>query len=550
MQIIKKPLIFFVLTLIFIGVSQQIDLRKDLTVDQRYTLSDETVNYLKALEAPVRVDIFLTGELPGLYRDLRGELDVFLNQLKFYADELIIEYNDPFEIGSNQQVIQEMQLYGMTPEIVIENKNGQRKESIVFPWMIVNYGKISERVFLLEKQLGDTDQDKITRSIEQMEYLILDGIRKVTLEDKLNLAVLNSHQTSINIKIADLLQSLQPYYNLIFFDLKNPEVTSLQSLNNLKRFDALLISNPNEPFNQTEKYILDQYGLQGRGILWLINGIGIDRDSLFNDTGKTFGFPLELNLDDYFFNMGIKLNKVLVQDLYCAPLVLASGSQNNTQYIPYPWPYYPLPKPVSNLIGKEIGPVLAQFSSPLDTIKSGLDRTVLLQTSSFTKTDGVPTLISLEQATQKINSTQFNESSKILGLLSEGSHKSLFANRIKPFDYIEHQDKGKFKTILYGDGNFGENQIDKGSPLQLGYDKWTSNLYGNKQLIMNSIHYLSGKKEMLLIRKKKWNFAYLDSQKIAKKATLWKLVILFTPILMSLGIGWIIQRRRSKHLFD
>ena len=158
-----------------------------------------------------------------------------------------------------------------------------------------------------------------------MEYLVIDGIQKTILVEKPNLAVLTSHQTSENIKLADLLQSLKSYYNLGAFDLKNKEVTPLQSLENLKRFDALMISNPNEAFSQEEKYILDQYALQGGGILWLVNGIGIDRDSLFNNSGTTYGFPLELNLDDYFFNQGIRLNKALVQDLYCAPLVLAMG---------------------------------------------------------------------------------------------------------------------------------------------------------------------------------------------------------------------------------
>ena len=548
MQIIKKHFVAFVLKLIFIGLIKNIHLRKDLTSDQRYTVSEGTISYLNTLDAPVRIDIFLSGELPSLYRDLRGELDVFLNQLKFHTDLLIIEYNDPFEIGSTDQVIQEMQRYGMSPEIVIENRDGQRSESIVFPWMIVNYGEVSERVFLLDKQLGDTDRDKITRSIQQIEYLILDGIRKVTLKEKPNLAVLTSHTTTENIKLADLLQSLQPYYNLGSFNLKNPEVSPTQTLNNLKRFDALLVSNPSEPFDQKEKYILDQYELQGGGILWLVNGIGIDRDSLFKNAGKTYGFPLELNLDDYFFNQGIRLNKTLIQDLYCAPLVLASGNQNNTQYIPYPWPYYPQSKPTSNIIGQSVGTVLTQFTSPIDTLKNELNKKVLLETSAFTKTIGAPVSLSLEQATKKIQPSTFNERSRILGVLVEGTRKSLFSNRIKPIDYDIHLDKGATKTILFGDGDLGENQTDKGAPLQLGYDKWTSNFYANKQLLINSIHYLSGNQQMLSVRQKDLNFVFLEPEKIASKGFLLKLSLIISTVFISFFFGWLIQRGRSKHL--
>ena len=546
----KKPLFILLLTLLFIGIVQQITFQKDLTADKRYSLSDTSILQLKALDEPVRIDIFLDGKLPGLYRDFWRELNIILNQMQFYSDKLIIQFNNPLEIDSNERAIAEMEGYGMKPEIVIEKKDGQRSESIVFPWMIVNCGNVSERVFLLDKQFGDTERNKITRSIQQIEYLILDGIRRVTLKEKSNLAVLTSHQTSKNIKLANLLQSLKPYYNLASFNLKNPENTPLQSLNNLKRFDALIVSNPNEPFSKKEKYILDQYELYGGGILWMINGIAISRDSLFNNSGKAYGFPLELNLDDYFFVRGIRLNKILVKDLYSAPLVLATGNQNNTQYIPYPWPYFPLPIPESNLIGQSVGPVLIQFASSLDSLENSLNKTVLLKTSAFTKTAGVPVLLLLEEATKKIQPSKYNEPSKILGILAEGTGKSLFLNRVKPFVYSKHQDNGGYKSIIFGDGTIGENQIERGAPLNLGYDKWTSNYYANKQLLINSIHYLTGNQEGLMIRQKKWNFAYLDPQKINSKGIFWKMIIILSPILISLFFGLFIQKGRSKHVMN
>ena len=530
------------------ALSLQFGVRLDLTLDKRYSLSENSIKQLQQLKEPIRIDLFLDGELPGLYRELRNELDVFLIQLEHYSDKLIVQYNDPFEIGSTEQVIQEMQRYGMNPEIVVENKDGQRSESIVFPWMIINYGEASERVPLLQKQLGDTESDKIARSLQQMEYLIMDGIYKVSLKEKSNIAVLTSHKTSDQIKIADLLQSLKSYYNLGSFDLKNPGVSSEQSLKNLNRFDVLLVSNPNESFSSSEKYILDQYALQGGGILWLVNGIGIDRDSLFNSAGKAYGFPLELNLDDYFFHQGIRINKELVQDLYCAPIVLAAGEQNNTQYVPYPWPFYPLPTPESTLIGQDIGPVLTQFISPIDLIDNNLKKISLLQSSKFTKSSGVPTLVSFEQATQKIKPSRYNESSKNLGVLIEGEQSSLYTNRVKPFKLAEHLPKGSIKMVVFGDGNLSENQIDKGTPLQLGYDKWTNNFYKNKSLLLNTFHYLSSNPERLMIRQKQWDFAFLDPQKIETRGFLWKIMMLFIPVLISLIFGWLSQSGRSKQI--
>jgi len=548
MQVVKKPFFVLLLVVALMRLSTPLFLQFDLTSDKRYSLSENTLSQLKSLDEPLRIDVFLEGDLPTPYLRFRNELDALLDQLHYYNDNLIIQYNDPFEFGSSETVVQEMQQYGMQPEIVFENKDGNRKESLIFPWMIVNYGERSERIPLLQKQLGDSENEKIIRSLQQLEYHIMDGIYKVSLKEKKNLAVLTSHRTSENSKLADLLQSLKPYYNLAAFDLKNPNVTPEQSLENLIRFDLLLISNPKEAFTQSEKYILDQYGLGGGKLLWMVNGIGIDRDSLFNESGKTYGLPQELNLDDYFFHKGLRIQKTLVQDLYCAPLVLASGSENKTQYVPYPWIYYPLSEPEFTSIGKDLGPVWSRFSSPLDTLSNPLKKTLLLQTSGFTKTPSVPTLIQLEEATQKIKPSDFDEPAKALGYLVQGTQNSLFKNRIKPFTARQSLENGHTEMVLFGDGNIAENQTEKGAPLALGYDKWTNNFYTNRGLLMNTIHFLTDNKDRLAVREKSWKVAVFDTQKIEQKASFWKGFLLIIPLLLAVLLGWGIQLTRSKHL--
>lgn len=547
MKQFKKPLLLFVLLLGLMGISRQLFFQMDWTYDKRYSLSENTIEQLEKLQEPLRIDVFLTGDLPTSYLRFRNELDAILDQLQYYNDNVIVQYNDPFEFGNSNEVVQEMQQYGMQAEIVLENKSGNRTESLIFPWMIVNYGKRSERVALLQKQLGDSENEKIIRSLQQLEYHIMDGIHRVTIQDKKNIAVLTSHATSENSKIADLLQNLRPYYNLGSFNLKNDQISPQKTLENLKRFDLLMVSNPKQAFTQTEKYILDQYGLQGGKLLWMVNGMGIDRDSLFNQAGKAYGFPLELNLDDYFFHKGLRIEKTLIQDLYCAPIVLASGRDNNAQYIPYPWVYYPLTEPELTPIGKDLGPVFTRFASAIDTLPNTLSKNLLLQSSDFTKTPSVPTIIALEQATKKIKPTDFDEASKAIGYLISGEKASLFKNRIKPFE-TENIETGQLELIVFGDGNIAENQLDKGAPLALGYDKWTNNYYANKGLIMNAIHYLTANRDRLALREKSWKVALLDKQKIEQKGGFWKAVMLFGPLLLGIFLGWINQALRSKHL--
>ena len=151
MKQIKKPLLLFALILGLMSLSSKLFFQIDLTVDKRYSLSENTVKQLEELKEPLRIDVFLTGDLPTPYLRFRNELDAVLDQLQYYNDNIIVQYNDPFEFGNSNEVVQEMQQYGMQAEIVLENESGNRTESLVFPWMIVNYGKRSERVALLQK---------------------------------------------------------------------------------------------------------------------------------------------------------------------------------------------------------------------------------------------------------------------------------------------------------------------------------------------------------------------------------------------------------------
>ncbi|MFL2613407.1 MAG: Gldg family protein, partial [Flavobacteriaceae bacterium] len=267
MRHFKKPFLLLLILILIVGLSRNFFLQIDLTYDKRNSLSKSTLTQIKELKDPLRIDVFLSGDLPSTYLRFRNEIDALLSHLKYHNNNILINYNDPFKLGEPGDVVKEMQKYGMQPEIVFENINGNRKESFIYPWLMINYGNRSELVQLLQKQLGDTENEKIIRSVKQLEYQIMDGIHKVRLKEKKSIAVLSSHKTSENIKITDLLQNLKPYYNLAAFNLKNSELSSKESLKNLNRFDLLIISNAKKPFSQNEKYILDQYGLMGGKLL-------------------------------------------------------------------------------------------------------------------------------------------------------------------------------------------------------------------------------------------------------------------------------------------
>lgn len=511
----------------------------DLTVDQRHQLSKSTIAKLESLNAPIRIDVFLAGKLPAQYQHFRASVEDLLNNFSQHTDHLYINFIDPFEQSNPETIVEEMEAFGLPPTYVNENNSSINKETVLFPWAIINQQEKSIRVGLLKKNLGDTPEQILLQSLQQLEFQFMDGLEQITLKEKQNIAFLTSHKTSSPIYLADWVQSLQSYYNVASFDLKAKELKPAQTLTNLSRFGLLVVSNPKESFSIEEKYILDQYQVQGGALLWLVDGIALDENQLMTKEEGALLQPNLIGLDDFFFNNGIRIQSNLLKDLYCAPLILARGEVKNVQYLPYPWPYFPLLKADPNhAIGKDLGSVWLRYTSFLDTLANGLEKTVLLQSSPLTQTKGFPSTIQLSEAGKKLNPVDFKGSQKLLGVLLEGQFESLFKNRIKPFELKNPKQNGFSKSIVLSDGNFGENQLDDGVPLALGFDKWSANFYDNKSLLMNSVHYLVGFKNLVEMRNKNFELLFLDPIKVDQKASFWKLLMLLVPLgfLILLGL--------------
>ena len=522
----------------------------DLTADQRFTLSKHAKEELNKLQISYKIDVFLAGKLPPTFQRLRAEVETVLNNIQEENANIFVEYIDPFDTeDSRELVMQEMQQFGLIPRTAVSDNNQSVDQTVVFPWAIISDGNKSVRVSLWQKTIGDEVRDVFFRSVSELEFQFLDGFKQLTLKEKKTLAVLTSHHTSEDVLLSDFLQSLKPYYKLASFNMKAFPDDPEKTLENLNRFKLLVISNPDSSFSATEKFILDQYQMQGGHTLWTIDALALDRDSLFNKTGRAITFPKTLNLEDYFFKQGLRLNNGLLSDLYCAPIVMAQGVNDQTQYIPYTWSYYPIPAAIEgHPISKGVGNVLYQFTTPIDTLNNGLNKTILVASSPLNKLLGVPVIVELKEATIAKNPQNYQSKSYPLSVLVEGNFESLYKNRIAPVKQIEKIDAGESKTLLISDGNFAENQLDKGKPLALGYDKWTNNFYQNKLLLQNGVHYLMGNDTWVKMRTRNIEIAVFDTQKTIQKEGKIKILSTIVPTLILIIIFLTFKGLRHRQL--
>ncbi|WP_421807456.1 gliding motility-associated ABC transporter substrate-binding protein GldG [Flagellimonas sp.] len=514
--------------------------RFDLTEDKRYTLSEPAVEVAQKFETPVIVDVLLDGNIPAEFAKLKAETIQLLES--FASKNRNIKFNlvDPMEDSENpQETVAQLQSLGLQPANVTVEENGKVSNELVFPWAMVNFNNQTVRVPLLKNKLGSTAEERINNSVQQLEYAFADAFTKLSIEEKKSIAVIKGNGELDDIYIADYLTTIRDYYNIGAITLDSVAANPQNVLDKLKEFDLALIAKPTEAFSDQEKYVLDQYMVQGGKSIWLIDQVAMEMDSIYAGRGEAIAIPRDLNLKDLFFKYGVRINPVLVNDLYFTQIVLATGEGNDSQYNPLPWLYYPMVFSQNNHpINTNIEAVRFQFTSPMDVLENDYQKTILLQSSPLSKTDGIPRVVSLDMINQQPDRETYTNGNLPLAVLIEGSFTSMYKNRVKPIKLQNALEEGpENKMIVISDGDIIKNQLRNGRPLELGYDKWTSSFYGNKEFLVNSTNYLLDNTGLINIRNKKVAIPLLDVKKIAAQKTKWQLVNIGLPVVLTLLFG-------------
>ena len=549
----KKQLIAIakaaVIVIVINSIATYFHYRIDLTEDQRYTLSEPAITIANEFNRPVIVDVLLEGNLPTEFARLRSEVQLILEEFAFKNPHIKYNFVDPLKNNDKKTVIAELQGLGLTPASVTTTEDTKVSQEVVFPWAMVHIDNNTIKVPLLKNKLGATTTERITNSIQHLEYAFADAFSKVLEREKKSVAVIKGNGELADIKIADYLTSIRDYYNIGVITLDSVNNNAQKTLDQLNGFDVAIIAKPTEAFTDQEKFVMDQYIVNGGKTLWLVDPVAMELDSLFNETGSNTAYPRRLNLDDFFFKYGVRLNSNLVNDLYFTQIVLATGDNNNAEYNPVPWVYHPMVISKNNhAINNNIEALRFQFTSSIDTLENPYKKTILYQSSSLSKVESTPITLNLDLVNKAPNKESYIEGNYALAVLIEGAFSSVYKNRIKPLKLKKHLDDGpKNKMIVISDGDLIKNQISKGRPLALGYDKWTNNQYGNKEFLINSLNYLLDDTGLINIRTKKVSITFLDQKKIGAQKTKFQLLNIGLPVVLLLlfGLGFNWYRRKK-----
>ncbi|MBV7270326.1 gliding motility-associated ABC transporter substrate-binding protein GldG [Winogradskyella luteola] len=522
--------------------------RFDLTKDKRYTLSEASKLLVEDIDYPLIIDVFLEGDFPSEFRLLQTEVRQIIEEFQLKTNNIKVNYINPIEDeATREQIIEELTKSGLEPYVNTDTNTGKVTQELIFPWAYASYKEKRVKIPLLKRSITQGLQEQINNSVQSLEYAFADGFSKLVKPKQKKVAVLKGNGELSDIYIADFLKTIQPYYNLAQFTLDSVATNPQGTLDKLKTYNLIVAAKPSEAFSEEEKLVLDQFTMNGGKSLWLTESVIMDKDSLYNG-GTAVSIMRDLNLNDFFFKYGVRVNHSLVKDLYSAPIMLAIGEGSQAQLQPVQWQYSPLASSnPDHPITKNLNLVRYDFASPMDTLKNGIDKTILLQSSPRSKLEGAPAQISLSDVTKTPNEATYSNGPQNLAVLLDGEFTSVYDKRILPFKVKNFKSKSEpTKIVVISDGDVIKNDVRRNRPLELGVD-YRGFEYGNKEFLLNTINYLLDDTGLINIRVKEINIAYLDSDIIKENKGKWQFINIALPLLLLalFGFGFNYLRKRK-----
>ncbi len=532
-------------------LSSMVSFRADLTSDKRHTLSDQTKEVLAGLEDDIYFQVYLDGDMPVGFKKLKRSVKAMLDEFRMYSDRKVdylfinpSEADDESERNKYQLSLVEK---GLVPVTVMDNdEEGGRSEKMIFPGMILNYNSVEIPVNFLKNNPSLPAEVNLSNSVEGLEYELIQPIATVTSDTVHRVAFTEGHGELDEMEVADITLEMAK-----FFTVDRGTINGQPGI--LDNYSAVIIAKPLSAFSEEDKLVIDQYIMSGGRVLWLIDEVMVNKDSLAR--GGTMAIYEPLNIEDQLFRYGVRINPVLLQDTDCQIIPVRSTIGESQQLLPVPWIYNPLLYPgADNPVTRNINKVKGEFVNTIDTV--GNDRSVykeiLLTSSAGSRTVSPPMLIRLDDYKNPPPEEVFTGSFMPVAVLMEGRFKSLYANRMT--DWAGGQLKMKSdnsRMIVIADGDIIRNEVsmvgNSVSPRPLGVDRYSGQTFGNKDFIINCLNYLVDDNDLMTLRSRELKMRLLDREKVQDNRLMWQLINTLGPVIIVFAGGllfWFIRRKR------
>jgi ABC-2 type transport system permease protein len=529
--------------------------RIDLTEDKRYTLSSPTKEILKNIHNDIYIEVYLDGEMPIPLKRLKRSAKEMLDEFRIASGRKIgYTFINPAAVkDAVQRDNQYTALYnkGLNPvNIQAGDEEGGKSQKLIFPGMIVNYNGMEVPVNFLKNNQSISYEQNILHSMESLEYEMIQTIATLTSDTIYKVAFLEGQGEFREIEVADITMNLAK-----FFTIDRGYINGQPGI--LDDYAAVIVAGPVNEFSEPDKLVLDQYIMNGGKVLWLLEEVAVNPDSLVY--GETVGLYRPLNIEDQLFRYGARINPEIVQDLDCIVIRLSvTTGEEQKQIVSAPWVYYPRLNPnPDHPVTRNLNKVRGEFVNTIDTVgfDPAIRKTVLLSTSEFTKTLSPPLLIRLKEAEILPDEKEYSKANLPVAVLLEGVFPSAFKNRmtgnmITDRNFRIKTESSETKMIVVADGDVIKNDVSRVAktvtPLPLGQDRYTGEIFGNRDFLINCMNYLVDDNGLMQIRSREMKLRLLDKSRIRDEKIVWQLINIAGPVIIVILAGIIYSLVRKK----
>ena len=573
------------LTIVVVGlvlvniVSSFLYKRFDMTVDQRYSLAQGTIDFLSDttnLRSRVVLTIYLDGNMPSEMKHFRNAIEDKLKEFREYAgDKIEFQFKDPNIGTETEQNDLHQKLYrqgkGLIPMELMYQKDGSQSQIMLWPGAIINFeGEDRNAVqFMPGTPAGrpyqmDGITEMIQNSLNNLEYILLSSIRRATQLNRQKIGFLQGHGELSEPQTIRARTLIAPYFS-------TTDVTINGRLDALEGIDGLIIAGPKVPLPEKDLFIIDQFLLKGGRLVCLLDALDLPEDSL-KTKGMTHTTRRSTGLEKMLFDYGLKLNDNFVIDARCAPIVTPFAKQSLL-----PWFFHILATPTSHPIARNLEPVSLKYANEIQFVEDDRYRLSPILTSSTNSTvTGMAPLVSLGMPLnygsnpELVPNPEDESNKRCLAALSEGKYVSHFKNRIiedytnNPASVFLAEGIKESKVMLIGNSSFIQNSYDSMPnkttgvmmyrPIEINELRMDPALtelkipmfFGNQEFFQNMIDYVMGENSVVDIRSKQIDIHELDNKKIQENAGFYKLLNMTLPSILVLIFAYIMSFIRRK----
>lgn len=520
-------------------------IRVDMTDDKHYSLSEASIALLKQTDAPIRFTLYLQGDLNAGFKRLQRATQETIEEMSIYSD-IHFSIDDLLSTYSKD----EAERIGMRPTIIHEREqDGKTAQTTIYPYALMQYKGKKAVVALLKNTRGLSGEENLNASIEQIEFAMMEALSLLLQSETPRIAILEGHGEPDEAHTYDLMTALSRYFQVDRGQISG--IDSIVDVHILDDYKAVLILAPQTPFSEQERFIIDQYIMRGGAILWAIDGIRFSEE-VMQQEGFTPIIPLDLGLSEMFFRYGIRINPALVQDVQCLPIpvnVSSDPEQPNLQ--PMPWTYAPLLlTSQGSPITRNMGQIMSTFVSPIDAVggEDGIEKRVLLATSTASRLTATPGKVDLSDMNPDIEQFQYQHIPVAVSL--EGIFPSAFAHRIAPDGIASDETIRKqsipTRQVVIASGSIVINETQKGQALPMGYDRYSGMQFSNRDMIVNSLLWLTDAEGLISLRNKEVTLRLLNDQRAHEERTKVQLISTITPIAILALVGVLVMLIRKR----